>query len=285
MRLEQFLNYIRVEKNLSENSIESYERDLKSLLSDVTELDKVSISSHLAKLAKSGLSARSQSRHISSIRQFCRFLVREGLLNENPANDIELPKLARRLPNFLDVKQIDELLVTPDQTQIRGLRDAAMITLLYATGLRVTELISLKINDVEMTRGFLLTRGKGGKERMIPMGLRSLEIVANYIATARPVLLNKKKSIYLFVTHHGEILTRQGFWKLLKSYALKAGIVQPISPHKLRHSFATHLLERGADLRAVQAMLGHADLSTTEIYTHVNRERLTQLYKDHHPRA
>ena len=285
MRLTQFLNYIRVEKNLSENSIECYERDLKSLLVDVSELNKASILSHLAKLAKSGLSARSQSRHISSIRQFCRFLVREGELAENPASDIELPKLARRLPNFLDVKQIDELLAAPDQTQTRGLRDAAMITLLYATGLRVTELISLKMNDVEMTRGFLLTRGKGGKERMIPMGLRSLEIVANYMATARKILLGKKKSIYLFVTQHGEIFTRQGFWKLLKTYALKAGIVQPISPHKLRHSFATHLLEGGADLRAVQAMLGHADLSTTEIYTHVNRERLTQLYKDHHPRA
>jgi integrase/recombinase XerD len=291
--VERFLTYVRVEKNLSPNSVESYGQDLtlfakelqKRQISDVKVIEKSHVLSHLVHLTQSGLSARSQSRHLSAIRQLCRFLVRDGAISVNPVADIDMPKLVHKLPSFLDVSEVDRLLATPDQSQPRGLRDYAMICVLYATGLRVSELISLRLEDVDLTRGFLMTRGKGNKERIVPMGQRALTAIESYLRNARSHLIGKQESIYLFAGKRGEPMTRQCFWKLLKDHALGAGITKSISPHQLRHSFATHLVERGADLRAVQAMLGHADLATTEIYMHVNRERLQELYKEHHPRA
>ncbi len=291
--LERFLTSIRVEKNLSANSTESYGRDLQRWLQYLRKEQTVELSSllpahivdYLTHLAKAGLSGRSQTRHLSSIRQFLRFLKKEAILQNSPAADIEMPKQIQKLPLFLSVPEVDKLLQGPDVMNARGLRDFAMMSVLYATGLRVSELITLLLEDIELTRGFLIVRGKGSKERAIPLSPMAITALENYLNKARPLILKNRVSAYLFVCSEGNPMTRQAFWKLLKKYAKKVGITQPISPHQLRHSFATHLLERGADLRAVQAMLGHADLSTTEIYTHINKERLKQLYHEHHPRA
>jgi integrase/recombinase XerD len=210
-------------------------------------------------------------------------LLRERVLSIDPVMDIELPKAAKKLPEFLDVQEVDRLLQAPDVTTPRGMRDAAMLEVLYASGLRVSELVSLPNDAIDLERGFLLVRGKGSKERIVPLGQAAIDAVKRYNQHARASFGGNSDA--LFLRQGGEAMTRQGFWKLLKQYALEAGISRDISPHKLRHSFATHLVERGADLRAVQAMLGHADLATTEIYTHVNRARLRQIYGLHHPRA
>jgi integrase/recombinase XerD len=240
----------------------------------------------LVELAKSGSGVRTQARHLVAIRQFFRFLLKEKVVVVDPVGDIEMPKPAKKLPQFLDVDEVERLLRAPDTQTPRGLRDHAMLEVLYATGLRVTELVTLPADGLDLERGFVLVRGKGNKERIVPLGEHALRATRLYLATARPTFLKgEQTSSSLFLRGGGEAMTRQGFWKLLKGYALAAGITRPLSPHKLRHSFATHLVERGADLRAVQAMLGHADLSTTEIYTHVNRERLRQIYGAHHPRA
>jgi integrase/recombinase XerD len=291
--VDAFLAHARVERGLAENSLLAYGRDLGAFAAslarqqvvDVTAVAAAHALTHLVELSKSGCSVRTQARHLTAVRQFFRFLVKDRVLPVDPVADIEMPRPTRRLPQFLDVGEVERLLAAPEPSTPRGLRDRAMLETLYATGLRVTELVTLPADGVDLERGFVLVRGKGNKERVVPLGQVATEAIVAYATHARPVFLGERTNEALFLRTGGEPMTRQGFWKLLRGHARSAGITKPLSPHKLRHSFATHLVERGADLRAVQAMLGHADLSTTEIYTHVNRERLRRLYGEHHPRA
>ena len=292
--IDAYLSYVRVEKGLADNTIDAYGRDLLALAASLTtqgvaEARDVRVNhvlAHLVELSKNGSGIRTQARHLVAIRQLFRFLVKEKVIASDPVADIEMPRAGRKLPEFLDVDEVERLLGTPDARTPRGSRDRAMLEVLYATGLRVTELVTLPSDGLDAERGFVLVRGKGNKERVVPLGQHALTALEHYVRGARPTFLGTHKtSTALFLRTGGDPMTRQGFWKLLKGHAVAAGITKPLSPHKLRHSFATHLVERGADLRAVQAMLGHAELSTTEIYTHVNRERLRQIYGDHHPRA
>ena len=291
--IDAYLSHARVEKGLADNSLQSYGRDLAALahaldhqgVVDVAEVKALHVLQHLVALSKSGRGVRTQTRHLVAIRQLFRFLIKERVLKEDPVADIELPKAAKKLPQFLDIDEVERLIAAPDVSTPRGLRDHAMIETLYATGLRVSELVNLPAEGLDLERGFVVVRGKGNKERVVPLGEVALAAVAAYLSSARAGFLAGGTNEALFLRVGGEPMTRQGFWKLLKGYALLSGVKKSISPHKLRHSFATHLVERGADLRAVQAMLGHADLSTTEIYTHVNRERLRRVYGQHHPRA
>ncbi len=289
--LQVFFDFLSVEKGLSANTVLSYSRDVQKLFRffrkekinwlKAGEEDLVRFIHHQS---RAGLSPRSMARVISSLKSFYRFLVLDGILKKNPAVDLSSPKTWLALPKFLTVKEVESLLRQPDEENVRGIRDKAMLELLYATGLRASELVSLKIKDLNMEDGFLLCLGKGGKERLVPIGESAVEAVRKYRDEARPQLL-KKTSEFLFVTQRGGAFTRQGFWKLLKGYARKAGLDLKISPHILRHSFATHLLERGADLRSVQLMLGHSQITTTQIYTHVSRKRLRRVYDKFHPRA
>lgn len=288
-----FLEHIKAEKNLSLNTVESYALDLSEFIAHMKTLDilqvtnvaRENVEAHTAWLSKRNLSARTQARHVSTLRQFFRFLVAEGLNDKNPASTIELPKTPKRLPSHLEVSEIDQILESINPKTPRQIRDYAMISLMYASGMRVSELIALEMEHIDLARGFVSTLGKGSKERVIPIGEMALSAVESYLSQARPLILDQIESNFVFVARQGKPLTRQGFFKLLKSYAKQAGIQKDISPHKLRHSFATHLIEGGADLRALQVLLGHSNLTTTEIYTHLNKERLHQLYQEHHPRA
>jgi integrase/recombinase XerD len=291
--LDSFIAFIRAERGLSGKTVDAYASDLTAYfgdlraagLLDVARVRQEHVEEHLRRLSQRGLSRRSQARHLAAVRGFHRFLVSERIAEKDPTEDLDTPRSGRKLPIFLTLEEVEQLLAAPDESRPAGLRDKAMLELLYATGLRVSELCSLGLNDVQLGAGYLVAKGKGAKERVVPVGSVAVEKVQAYLAEARPVLLGQRASRALFVTPRGGPFTRQGFWKLLKRYALKAGIRKPLSPHKLRHSFATHLVERGADLRAVQAMLGHADLSTTQIYTHVNSARLRAVYDQHHPRS
>ncbi|MBW2733727.1 MAG: site-specific tyrosine recombinase XerD [Deltaproteobacteria bacterium] len=287
-----YLDFIKVERNLAPNSVEAYARDLtrlsrfcaKQQVVEIAAMDTPLLLEHLIGLSRAKLSARTQARALVTIRGFFKHLCRERHVVRDPCIGIDLPKLGRKLPEVLSLNEVETLLAQPDRKTPRGRRDAAMLEVLYATGLRVTELCQLKVSEVNLRRGVLITLGKGRKERLVPMGTVALELVQEYLDTAREGF-DKKRSEFLFLSARGTPLTRQGFWKLLKGYARQASINKNISPHKLRHSFATHLLERGADLRAVQAMLGHADISTTQIYTHVSRQHIVENYLKHHPRA
>jgi integrase/recombinase XerD len=289
--LQVFLDFLSVEKGLSVNTVLSYSRDVQKLFRffrkekinwlKAGEGDLIRFIHHQS---RAGLSPRSMARVISSLKSFYRFLVLDGILKKNPAVNLSSPKTWLALPKFLTVKEVESLLSQPEEENVRGIRDKAMLELLYATGLRASELVSLKIKDLNMEDGFLLCLGKGGKERLVPIGESAVRAVRKYLDEARPKLL-KQTSEFLFVTQRGGAFTRQGFWKLLKGYARKAGLDLKISPHILRHSFATHLLERGADLRSVQLMLGHSQITTTQIYTHVTRKRLRRVYDKFHPRA
>jgi integrase/recombinase XerD len=243
------------------------------------------IQDYLRELRLKGLSPRSISRALATLRVFFRFLRQEGITREDPTGEIEGPRVERSLPKALPATEVEKLLGAPDVSTSTGLRDAAMIELLYATGLRVTELITLRIEDLHLDLGYVLCRGKGSRERIVPMGSKARIRVSEYLASARPSILKGRVSASVFVQNRGSAMTRQCFWLHLRRYALQCGLRGRLSPHVLRHSFATHLLENGADLRAVQKMLGHADISTTQIYTHVNRERLRRIYRAHHPRA
>ncbi len=289
--LQIFLDFLSVEKGLSVNTVLSYSRDVQKLFLffrkekiDWLKAGEEDLIRFIHHQSRAGLSPRSLARVISSLKSFYRFLVMDGILKKNPAVNLSSPKTWLALPKFLTVKEVESLLKQPDEETVRGIRDKAMLELLYATGLRASELVSLKIKDLNMEDGFLLCLGKGGKERLVPIGESAVKAVRHYLDTARPSLL-KKTSESLFVTQRGEAFTRQGFWKLLKGYAQKAGLDLKISPHILRHSFATHLLERGADLRSVQLMLGHSQITTTQVYTHVSRKRLRRVYDKFHPRA
>ncbi len=291
--LDAFIAFIRAERGLSGKTVDAYASDISVYLddlrargiSDVARVTQEDVSAHLTKLGRGGLSKRSQARHLAALRGFHRFLVAEKLAEKDPTEDLDTPRSARKLPSFLNLEEVEQLLAAPDERNATGARDKAMLELLYATGLRVSELCGLGLNDIQLGAGYLVAKGKGAKERIVPIGRVANEKVTAYLAGPRRTLLGRRESRALFITPRGGPFTRQGFWKLLKRYALKAGIRKPLSPHKLRHSFATHLVERGADLRAVQAMLGHADLSTTQIYTHVNSARLRAVYDDFHPRS
>jgi len=291
--VQQFLDHLRVERELTPATVEAYGSDLARFahftagrtIQTVEAVRSIDILDFLVHLTERKLSARSQARRLVSLRQFFRFLKAERIAPSDPTEDVDLPRFGRKLPDFLSVEEIDRLLAAPDRRTPRGMRDAAMLETLYATGLRVSELVKLRLRDLNFDAGYLMTFGKGRKERLVPVGESALAAVRAYVEQARVAATKARAIDALFLTHHGRAMTRQGFWKLLGRYATAAGIRKRISPHKLRHSFATHLVERGADLRAVQAMLGHADIGTTEIYTHVSRGHLRAVYDRFHPRA
>ena len=288
--IDGYLAYLRDVRRMSPNTVESYARDLAALAAfaekrqlDPAALDRRELEAFVRSLMASGLSPRSTARAVACVRGFYKFLAVEQRHESSPADDLRAPRAWAALPKFHDLDEVDRLLAQPDVTTPRGLRDKALISVLYATGLRVSELISLKLTNLHLREGYLTCIGKGDKERIVPIGQEATEWVQRYLADARPKLA-PKSSPWLFVNARGGPLSRVGFWKLLKEYGLKAGITRNISPHVLRHSFATHLLDRGADLRAIQMMLGHADLSTTQIYTHVLEARLRSVYDRFHPR-
>src|SRR5712692_10915431 len=291
--LDVFIGYLRAERGLSGKTVEAYASDLAAYFEDLTregvrganDITRDHVSRHLTSLASRGLSTRSQSRHLSALRTFHRFLCAESLADADPTEDVDSPRMSKSLPIYLSLGEVDALLRAPDERTPRGARDRAMLELLYATGLRVSELTRLPADHLNLQAGYLIAQGKGREERMVPVGAAAVEKVKSYLKGPRQKLLRGREARALFVTERGRALTRQGFWKLLKRYALKSGIRASLSPHSLRHSFATHLVERGADLRAVQEMLGHADLSSTQIYTHVNRSRLRGVYDRSHPRG
>ncbi len=291
--IEAYLNYIRVEKGLSGNTVEAYRRDLnrwqqyvsRKKMNQITEVTRRNILEYLQGLYEAGLNSRSIARMLTALRNFFKFLVLDGILENNPTDQVEAPKLWKKLPQYLSLAEVDKMLDAPDLNSSLGLRDKAMLELLYATGLRVSELVNLKFTDLHLDPGFVQCLGKGNKERIIPLGRSAASAIEKYLAQGRTSLLKDHRSDFLFVTNRGDRMTRQMFWVLISNYGRKAGIKTKLTPHLLRHSFATHLLERGADLRSVQTMLGHADISTTQIYTHVINTRLKEIYQKHHPRA
>lgn len=288
--MRSYLHFCRSEKGLSANTLEAYRRDLTRLccflktpaLQQVT-LD--TLRAYLDHLRAQKLSNRSIARQVTTLRGFFGYLVEEGEIPANPAELLVLPKIGSSLPKYLDRPNIDKLLESPSSDSATGLRDRAMLDLLYATGLRVSELIGLRISDLDELQGTLRVIGKGNKQRLIPVGRAALQSVERYRTEQRPALLKRRISPYLFVTARGTAMTRQAFWKLLRGHGKSIGIFRKLSPHVLRHTFATHLLEGGADLRSVQTMLGHSDIGTTQIYTHVMRSRLRQTVDRHHPRS
>ena len=287
--VSSFLNYCRVEKGLSANTLEAYARDLKAF-SDFRKAENgipalADLRHYLDLLSQNGLGSRSIARHMATLHNFYRFLAADGRIESDPTERLVSPKQWQGIPKFLNRDQIDRLLAAPDATKPTGVRDRAMLELLYATGLRVSELCGLRVQDVQLEAGVLRTIGKGNKQRITPIGKSALAAVRRYLDEARPTLLRGRSSQFLFVTARGGSLTRQAFWKLLVQSGKKVGIFHNLTPHVIRHSFATHLLEGGADLRSVQIMLGHADISTTQIYTHVMRSRLRQTIEQHHPRG
>ncbi len=287
-----FLAHLKVERNLAANTLESYGRDLTRLRQflagrGVDRADAITpalLTDFLLECVKD-LSPRSRARVLVAVRGWLRYLVAEKFLEKDPSEVIDGPKFGRRLPDVLALDDVEALLAAPRPVDPRGLRDAAMLAILYATGMRVSELVALAVKDVNLRQGWVRPFGKGRKQRLVPLGEVAAGRVSEYLERGRPALVRRPGEPAVFLTGRGRPMTRQGFWKLLRRYAVAAGIRAPISPHKLRHSFATHLIERGADLRAVQAMLGHADISTTQIYTQVSRARLLELYRAHHPRA
>jgi integrase/recombinase XerD len=287
-----YLDYLRDVRRMSPNTLSNYARDLAALASfaeqkgqTIEALDRRDLEALVRQMMTNGLAPRSVARAIAGIRGYYRFLLLEKRVTADPAEDLRAPKAWPALPKYLDLAEVDKLLAQPDPSTPRGVRDKALIELLYATGLRVTELLSLRAGDVNLDAGYLTCIGKGDKQRIVPLGRGAADWVRRYLAEARPLLLKNRKCAWLFVNAKGGTqLSRVGFWKILKEYGLKAGISRDLSPHVLRHSFATHLLDRGADLRAIQMMLGHADLSTTQIYTHVLEARLRAVYDQFHPR-
>lgn len=288
-----FFHYLQIERGLSDNTLKSYKRDLNRYTKDMSigkhstwnEITRADIVGFLYKLRDEGKSSATIARTISAIRQFHHFLLREEIVNHDATLHIETPKKERKLPDVLSIEEVDKLLDIKGNTPL-DIRNKAMLEFIYATGLRVSELVSLKTDDLHLTMGFVRCFGKGAKERIVPLGDMAQQSIENYIKYARFNLLKKNRDEnILFLNQHGRPMTRQGFWKILKKLAKDANITKDITPHTLRHSFATHLLENGADLRAVQEMLGHSDISTTQIYTHVTKTRLKDMYKSFHPRA
>ncbi|MDN5364283.1 MAG: integrase/recombinase XerD [Eubacteriales bacterium] len=291
--IDAFIHYLTVERGLAENTIISYRRDLiqfKKFLqqekgSNIKDVGRNVILAYLLFLQKEGRAPATSSRHLAALKSFFSFLINERLIERDPTVNLESPKQEKRLPKVLTVEEVDLLLAQPQPVDPAGMRDKAMLELLYATGIRVSELISLDVEHVNLELSYIRCFGKGAKERIIPMGSVARRWVRTYLVRGRPRLLKSPGERALFLNHHGRRMTRQGFWKIIKKYAAAAGIKKDITPHTLRHSFATHLLENGADLRSVQEMLGHADITTTQIYTHLTRGRLKEVYSKTHPRA
>lgn len=291
--LDQFLHYLIVEKGLSKNTIEAYSHGLSRFLNhlkeegvqEVEEIRKFHVRGFLLTLRKRNLSTRSIVRNLVVIRTFFRFLIQEGILEATPTENLESPEFAKTLPEILTLKEIEQLLEQPDLQTPRGKRDRAMLEMLYATGMRVSELTQLPIHQVNLEGGYVLLYGKGSKERIVPLGVEAIKWVTLYLKESRGILAKGKESPFLFINRSGKAMSRQRFWKSLKDYARRAGLRKRITPHLLRHSFASHLLEGGADLRSVQMMLGHVDISTTQIYTHVTGERLKKIHQRYHPRG
>jgi integrase/recombinase XerD len=289
-----FTHYLAVERRLSPHTQCVYERDVRAWLGALpqrrnaevaTLLTRDGVVKFLDRSRASGLSPRSLARRMAGLRAFCRYLKQEGVLAVDPLLDLQTPRPPQRLPHFLSLDEVERLLRRPPLDRPRGLRDAAMLEVLYATGLRVSELVALPMSALHLAEGWIKVRGKGGKERLIPLGEQAVTRLQAYLTGGRERLMRGGRTVQVFVNGRGEGMTRQGFWKLLRGYAQQAGITKPLSPHILRHSFATHLLEHGADLRSVQQMLGHSDISTTQIYTHVLEARLRAAYQRYHPRA
>ncbi|WP_088102352.1 site-specific tyrosine recombinase XerD [Halalkalibacter urbisdiaboli] len=292
--VEEFLHYIRVERGLAENTVQSYRRDLLQYvhyiqqvegLPTLQKVNRQDIVQFLYFLKQQGRAETTIARTIASIRALHQFLLRERIVEHDPSVHLEIPKTVKRLPKVLSLEEVEALLEAPKGEDVFAIRNRAMLETLYATGIRVSELIGLTLADTHLTMGFIRCVGKGNKERIIPLGTAATKALQHYIESARGKMLKKQQHEVLFVNHHGKPLSRQGFWKILKQLAIKANIEKELTPHTLRHSFATHLLENGADLRAVQEMLGHADISTTQIYTHVSKARLKDVYALYHPRA
>lgn len=288
---EQFLDAVWLESGLSENTLNAYRTDLaafegwlgkKKLALDA--VTRAELLGYLAANVRQGLSPRSSARRLSTLRRFYRYLLREGLIGEDPTADVRSPSLGRPLPKSITEASVEKLLTAPPETTL-GVRDRAMLETMYASGLRVSELVALALNELDLTTGLVRVTGKGGKERIVPLGDEATSRLGDYLKGARPSLLGEQKSGAVFLTRRGQPMTRQAFWQLIKRYSAAAGIDSSLSPHSLRHAFATHLLNHGADLRSVQMLLGHADLSTTQIYTHVAKARLQTLHASHHPRG
>lgn len=292
--IQEFSDYLRIEKRNSPHTVSAYRRDLSRFSAEfagqkVDSVTTANIRDFLISLREQGLSPASVARSLSSIKSFFKYLCQDKQFQDNPAEILETPKRWRKLPDVLSSEDVDNLLKCPDLESVLGLRDKAMLEILYASGLRVSELINLQVSQLDMQVGYLRTLGKGSKERIVPIGAMAKRAVENYILNSRPALVSSRKdggkSEQLFVTRRGRGMTRQGFWKLLKGYVTQANIRASVSPHTLRHAFATHLLERGADLRSVQQMLGHSDISTTQIYTHILGKRMLEIHQQFHPRS
>jgi len=290
--IEEFLHHLAVERGLARNTVVAYGQDLAKFARFLQrkartpkQVRQGEIDEFARDLARDGLGARSVARALNAVRMFYRYMVAEKMVTADPTAEVRAPRTWKTLPRFLTLDEVDRLLAAPDASSPLGCRDAAMLELLYATGLRVSELVSLRLRDANLDAGILSCMGKGSKERLVPLSRAAVARLRAWLDTGRPGLVRGRPPTALFVNSRGRAMTRQGFWKLLKAHGRQIGLRGRLSPHVLRHSFATHLLERGADLRSVQVMLGHADISTTQIYTHVNRERLRRVYRDFHPRA
>ncbi|TNE87800.1 MAG: site-specific tyrosine recombinase XerD [Deltaproteobacteria bacterium] len=291
--VNSFEYYLRVERHASDNTVEAYIRDCRRFVAwlesqrvkTLVGVEPETVSRYLVHLEEEGLGARTRARARSSVRQLFRFIVEEGGREDDPTSLVDSPRFTSPLPRVLSATQVEALLEAPDRSEPLGLRDAAMIEILYASGLRVSELVTVPLQSFDLRTGIAIIRGKGDKERLVPVGDRALTLLREYMRDARPLLDPRGRARAMFVSQRGTAMTRQNFWQRLKRHAQTAGIKGKVSPHVLRHSFATHLLEHGADLRALQAMLGHADISTTQIYTHVSRARLAAIHEEHHPRG
>lgn len=291
--VDEYLNFILVEKGLAAKSVEAYASDLNAFMTflkaqhitAIQEVEMAALLKYVIDLRNNGRGPKTRARHLVAIRGFFQFLSQTGRVQKNVAKLIDLPKTGLKLPEVFNVEEVERLLAAPDRQTSKGLRDAAMLELLYAAGLRVSELVGLQVTAINLEAGFVRVLGKGGKERIVPIGSAAIDCLQAYLKKGRPLLVKTHLTPYLFPAWSGKPMTRQGFWKLLRQYALKAGIHKRISPHCLRHSFASHLLEGGADLRAVQVMLGHVDIATTQIYTHVAQKRLIEIHHKFHPRG
>ena len=291
--IDEYLNFMAVEKGASRNTLDGYSRDLNRYaafidslkICDIQKIGTEELISYLARLKGEGLAANSVNRALAALRGFYKYLLREKKLESTPVAHIELARVWMHLPDVLSREEMSLLLMQPGSATPASIRDAAMLELIYATGIRVSELTGLTLNSINWQVGYLVAMGKGGKERIVPLGRAAYDQVKRYIEGVRPLMLKDRQSDILFLNRLGKGMTRQGFWKIVKKYAAKANMTKKVHPHTFRHSFATHLLEGGADLRSVQMMLGHADISTTQIYTHVTRERLKEIHRKYHPRG
>lgn len=291
--MDEYINYLVVEKGVSHNTVEAYSRDLnrhivflrEQGIDDLSHVSSDSIILYMGGLRGDGLSSKSVNRSLAAVRGFYHFLLREKHISSNPVSQIERAKVWMRLPDTLSQSEMDRLLAQPGDKTPMAVRDKAMLELLYATGIRVSELVSLNMGSINWQVGFLVAMGKGSKERIVPIGRSAYEHLSRYVEAVRPGLLKGRTTDTLFLNRSGDAISRQGFWKIIKKYAMASGLAKRVYPHTFRHSFASHLLEGGADLRSVQTMLGHADISTTQVYTHVTKERLKDIHKKYHPRG